>query len=316
MNFLILGLGSIGQRHLRVISERNDVVTAACDLNEEMLEEAKGISAKSELFDTPQRALAWEPDIVIVATPNHLHREWAVNAFEVGAHVLCEKPIADTLADGKAIVEASKGLNRVLAVGYTQRFRPAVRFVRELAAGGSMGTLIGGRAMVGTYLTLLSARSDFREQSFGALLVDYTHEFDYLRWIFGDVSEVVARGHSLGNKEKKTDPSLAAVILTFESGAIVTVNLDYIQHPQRRTMEIYGDRQVAEADLQSNEVRVFDCDRDGYRTIPCYTERDNWFREEHQDMIGAVTDGGPPLVGGEDALAALAIAVSANEQIR
>jgi len=312
---LVAGCGSIGRRHLRVISERKDVTAGACDVNPQMLQEMKGISAEMELFDSAKPALSWNPDIVIVATPNHLHREWAVKAFEAGAHVLCEKPIANSLEDGNAIVNASRKYEKVLAVGYVQRFRPAIRYVHDLAAGGTMGTLVGGRAMMGTYLTLLSARSDFREKTFGALLVDYTHEIDYLRWIFGEVKEVIARGHNLGNKEKKTRPSLAALVLVFESGALATISLDYIQHPQRRTMEIYGDRKVAEADLQSNEVKVYDCDREGYQMIPCYTERDNWFRAEHQEMIDAVSEKRPPLVSGEDAIKALEIAVKAIEQI-
>ena len=170
--------------------------------------------------------------------------------------------------------------------------------------------------MVGSYNTLLCARTDFRQKTYGALLVDYTHEFDFLRWIFGEVETVRAMGHALGGKEKRCDPALAAILLRFASGAIVSVHMDYVQHPQRRSLEVYGDRKTLELDLQTDALRIFDSSQDGFLTRQFDPERNHRFRAEHQDMLNAVTQRTLPRVTGEDAVKALDVAESALAQIR
>jgi predicted dehydrogenase len=314
---LVVGCGSIGRRHLQVLAERRDMALAACDPESAARQAVCDLVPDAELFEDLAEALSrWRPQIVVVAAPNHLHRRVTEMSFAAGAHVLCEKPIADTVADGQAMVAAAQASGRVLAVGYTERYRPALEYVQREAASGELGSLIGGRAMVGTYNTLLCAKTGFRQETFGALLVDYTHEFDFLRWIFGDVEEIVARANNLGEKPKRCRPALAATLLRFENGAIVSVHMDYVQHPQRRQLEVYGDRKSLDLDLQTDTVKVFDCERDGYHTLLFDSDRNNRFRAEHQDMICAVLKGTQPRVTGLDAVKALEIAESAIAQIR
>lgn len=312
---LVVGCGSIGRRHLQLLNERQDVECAVCDALPEALAAVKAVAPGAPLFDSLDAALEWLPVIVVVCTPNALHREVTERSFTIGAHVLCEKPIADTLEDGRAMVAAADRANRVLAIGYSERYRPSIRQVQRMAEDGELGTLIGGRAMVGTYNTLLCAKTDYREHTPGVLLVDYTHEFDFLRAIFGEVRDVHCWTNDLGKKEKRCTPSVAVTTLRFESGAIVSVHMDYVQHPQRRTLEVYGDRGVLELDLQTDELKIFDAaEPGGHRLMHFEHERNNLFRAEHQDMLDAVLKGGTPLVTGADGLKALEIAARAIEQ--
>ena len=99
------------------------------------------------------------------------------------------------------------------------------------------------------------------------------------------------------------------------SGAIVSVHMDYIQHPQRRTLEVYGDRRSAELDLQTDTLRLFTDGEDGHRVLTFENVRDNRFRAEHQDMIDSVRSQRPPRVDGRAGLSALAIAERAIAQI-
>ena len=138
---------------------------AVCDPSDAALDAVHEFVPAAERFDALDNALAWAPLIVVAATPNDLHREVAEKSFEAGAHVLCEKPIADTVADGQAMVAAAGQADRVLAIGYTNRYRPSIEAVQRMAASGECGNLIGGRAMVGTYNTLLCAKTDFRQGS-------------------------------------------------------------------------------------------------------------------------------------------------------
>ena len=309
---LVVGAGSIGRRHLQVLNERGDVELAVHDAWPQALAAARELVPGVAVFDALPAALAWGPLVVIVCTPNDRHRAVTEAAFAAGAHVLCEKPIADTLEDAHAMIAAAAAHGKVLAVGYSERFRPALAHIVQLVAGGEVGTVVGGRAMVGTYNTLLCAKTDYRAHVPGALLVDYTHEFDFLRAIFGEVADVHCWANDLGGREKRASPSLAATLLRFQSGAIVSVHMDYVQHPQRRTLEVYGDRRSLELDLETDVLRVFDpAEPGGVRTQAFDHDRNNRFRAQHQDVLDAVLAGRAPRVTGSDGLKALDVAVRA-----
>lgn len=315
MKLLVVGCGSVGKRHLRVLNERADVELAACDVDEASRKPVRNISSDIRFFIGLDAALTWKPDIVVVANPNAHHADATIRSFAAGAQVLCEKPLADTVANGRKMVAAARKYRKVLAVGYSERFRPSIQHVVKMVRAGGLGNLIGGRAMVGSYHTLLCSRKGCRDV-FGTLLVDYTHEFDYLGSIFGDVKDVSCFANRLGKKKLLTvNPTTAVTVLRYSSGALVSVHMDYVQHPQRRTLEVYGDRKTLELDLQTNVLHIFDTDKEGCLTLTFETNRDNLFRAEHQDMIDAVRKGERPRVTGDAGLQVLEIAEKAIRQI-
>jgi predicted dehydrogenase len=75
--------------------------------------------------------------------------------------------------------------------------------------------------------------------------VDYTHDFDFIRWIFGEVTGVTAASATLGDLEIRPEPNVMQIILRTAAGSLVQVHMDYVQHPQRRILEVYGDRDTA-----------------------------------------------------------------------
>ena len=315
LHFLVIGCGSIGKRHLRLLRERADAAVAACDPDPASRDGVLALGSEIPFFTDLPRALAeWKPAFVVVCNPNRFHAAAAIAAFRAGAHVLCEKPIADTVANGRRIVAEARKHKRTLLVGYTERYRESLQLIEKMAASGELGTLTGGRALVGSYNTLLCSRTASRAD-FGTLLVDYTHEFDFLRGIFGEVSEVSCFANELGDKKLKAAPSTAVTVLRYKSGALVTVHMDYIQHPERRFLEVFGDRKTVEFDLTTNTIRIFDTDTPGVHTLTFENVRDNRFRLEHQDLIDSARNGTPPRVDGEAGLSALAIAEKAIRQI-
>jgi predicted dehydrogenase len=316
IKFLVAGCGSIGLRHIACLCTRKDVEIVAFDLNKEAEQKVKEINEHIRFYSDCDEVFAKEkPLITIVCTPNSSHKAMSLKAFASGSHVLCEKPIADTVSDGVDMVEAAKKHSKFLAVGYTERFRESFDFITKKIKSGELGNLIGGRALVGTYNTLLCAKSDFRSKVFGILIVDYTHEIDMLRSIFGEVKDVVCKVNSIAVKDLKATPSLASLLLEYESGALVSIHMDYVQHPQRRTMEFFGDRQVMEYDLQIDQVKIYDCNKKGYEVIQFDNIRNERFCLEHQDMINAVTKGTAPRVDGQGAVEVLKIAETALSQL-
>ena len=316
LKVLVIGCGSIGKRHLTVLGTRRDVEVAAHDLDPTVAGVVADINPDVRFFVESTEAFAWQPELVIVANPNHCHRESALEAFAVGAHVLSEKPIADTVANGQAMVDAAVAAGRMLMVGYTERYRPAFRFLEDKVAAGDLGTLVGGRAMVGTYNTIICSKAAARNPMFGSIIVDYTHELDMLGSLFGRVRDVAGMANQLGDKAGiACRPSLAALLLEYETGAVVSVHMDYIQHPQRRTLEVYGDRQSAEYDLQTNTVRIYDTDREGRQTHHFPASRNEVVAIEHEDAIRMAREGRAPRVNGVGALKVLEVAERAIAQL-
>lgn len=317
IKILVAGCGSIGLRHVACLISRNDVEIMAFDLNKDAGQKVREIDERIKFYSDCDEAFAkGKPLITIICTPNNSHKEMALKAFSSGSHVLCEKPIADTVSDGVEMVEAAKKYSKILSVGYSERFRESFDFITKKIKSGELGNLLGGRALIGTYNTLLCAKSDFRSRVFGILIVDYTHEIDMLRSIFGEVKDVICKANSLAVKELKTNPSLASMLLEYQSGALVSIHMDYVQHPQRRIMEFIGDRQVIEFDLQIDQVKVYDCNKKGYEVIQFDNIRNERFCLEHQDIINAVIKGGSPRVDGHGAVEVLKVAETAIGQIR
>lgn len=145
MRIALIGAGRIAQSHaeaLRGFPEHT--IAAFADLNLEVarsMADKHGGEAFADYRDLLARA---DCDAVVVGVPHCLHREVAVAAFEVGKHVLLEKPMACTVEECDAIIEAGKRARRTLMVGYTHHFMPLIIEARRLIHEGRLGKLVMG----------------------------------------------------------------------------------------------------------------------------------------------------------------------------
>jgi len=306
---IVVGCGSIGLRHLQNLLVRDDVILAALDMNEERKSDVNEISSDIAFFTNENDAAAWNAGLAIVATPNHLHLSGSLWAFSNGAHVLCEKPLADTVENAEKIITAAKEAGKLLAVGYTERYRAAIQYIKKAIADGELGNLIGGRAMVGTYNTLLCAKDpQVRATTLGIILVDYTHELDILADIFGSVKNLECYANTVGDKERKANPSLVALLLKYDNDAVVSVHFDYVQHPQRRIIEFYGDRKTLVYDFGADSLEIYDCTKSDVENKTFDNDRDAQFKAEHEDILSAIHKNTDPGITGESALRSLVVA--------
>jgi len=328
---LVVGCGSIGKRHARLWCERPEAEVWVCDALPANLQAATEQAPGARPCSDYAAALAEQPDLVFICTPNHLHRPMAEAALEAGCHVLCEKPLADTVENGEAIAEAVCGagactppLSRqatsprptVFAVGYSLRSHAGLRRVLQIVRSGALGTLVGGRAMVGTYFTLLCATTPYRMTEPNALIVDYTHLLDYMRLFLGDAKRVSAESATLGDLPMLPQPNTFSLLVRYTSGAIGQIHMDYIQHPQRSQFELYGDRGVVRYDFQTGVLELFDRDRDDSLSHAHHVEhvivaRDDIYRVQIETVLQAVRGEETPLATAEDGVAALKLAEAA-----
>ncbi len=314
---LVIGCGSIGIRHLQNLLFRTDVSLAALDPFPGARERVAEVSPGIEFFADQKAAAAWKPRLVVACTPNHLHKDNCLWAFGIGADVLCEKPLAENLAAGEEIVQAAKAAGRQVAVGFTERYRHAVQFMEDEVRAGKLGTLIGGRALVATYFTLMCAKNPKdRCETFGNVIIDYVHELDILAALFGDFRRVECMANRLGDKPMKANPGLAEILVEYKSGAVVSVHMDYVQHPSRRIFEVYGDRKSFSYNFMTDTLEIYDAENpDGVLVRTFKNVRNEQFQREHDDALAMARTGGKPRVTAAEALGSLALAEAAIRKL-
>lgn len=312
---LVVGLGSIGQRHARLLSERPDVELQICDRVEDYRAQTIASIPGIKITEYADFTIALKknhPDIVFICVPNQYHVSVGLEAIKNGADIFVEKPISDSIESAQELVAAAESEKRFLHVGYMLRLDEGLCKMKELVEKGSLGKLVGGRAMIGTYITLLNAKNEDRIKYHNSLIVDYTHEIDFIRWFFGDVADIKAMGAQLGDLDMRPQPNIFQMILKMKSGALVQVHMDYIQFPERRIFEIYGDRGTLSYDFKTGEIRYFTFQKEHHwesmNVLPLTDRWDGLFRAEHEMIFRRRNSGSAPLVSGRDGLKALEIA--------
>ncbi len=308
---LVVGCGSIGKRHARLLAERDDVEVWLCDVLEEHLQAGKEIVPEARVFQDYDEALAAGPDAVFVCTPDAFHRPMAVSALETGCDVFCEKPVADTLESAEAIRAAAEAAPGMLQVGYVMRCHPALLKLQDMIASGEMGNLVGARALVGTYYNLICATTDQYLEAPNALVFAYTHQIDYMRLFLGEVIRVSAEADTLGDLDMMPEPNVFSMLLRYKSGAIGEIHLDFVQHPQHHTLELYGDRKTAIVNTEVWQIHLFDRDKEGYQVIPVPVARDEIFRTQIAEFLESARGDKIPICSVHDGVAAVRVAEAA-----
>lgn len=300
---VVVGCGSIGRRHARALARRGDVALELCEPQPDNLQ-----LSLSEVGPVPTHTafdamLQTKPEMVIIATPHALHAPQTGAALDAGAHVLCEKPMADTVANAQTMLAAAQRSGRVLSIGFTNHFHPAMQRIKALIQSGELGTLLHVHWHIGTYLTLLSSVSRHQATLDGSIMMDYAHQPDLLYWWLGErPTRVYAAGRQAGALPLQSNPNVLLVTLEYASPLLATIHLNYVQHPQRAGCEITGDQGWLLFDMGNGQLRRGKQADASEVTETIAVERDALFRDEHQAFFNAVAGRRAPESAGHEAI--------------
>ena len=219
----LFGVGGIGARHLEIAAaEPACEVVAVAD----PLDAAAAIAERhgARFYRDHGELLARESiDAAIVATPNDSHVTLGTACVERGLPVLVEKPIADTLATGRALVDGAAAQGVALAVGHHRRFDPAIEIARDAIVNGRIGRLAAVECLwaMRKHDAYFNAGWRRSRPGGGLALINLIHDVDLLRHLCGDVARVYAEGGSQLRGHEVEDT--IAVTLRFTNGAIGTL---------------------------------------------------------------------------------------------
>ncbi len=263
LRLALVGCGDHGRRgHLEAyrqliaVGERLQVV-ALVDPNPAHLAAAAELAPEAHPFSDYATMLAEaRPDAVALATPPLVHREQAVAAFEAGAHVLCEKPLARSLAEARDIVRAAARAGRVLAMGLQLRHQRQTRFIRETIASGTLGTVFYTRVWAG-HTWRLPPSPHFLSQELGGggvVAATAVHIIDATLWMLGNptLRTISASGFAKAPRLDGPPPpfdtwddgaaivagstveDFATALFRFADGSALSLETTWLAHPGER----------------------------------------------------------------------------------
>jgi predicted dehydrogenase len=278
MKVLVVGLGGIGQRHVRNLRALlgADVEIFGCDPRRDIpvltdrLEVESGSTLERtydlHVFRDLEHALALKPRVVFVCNPTSLHVPAALRAAQAGCDLFIEKPLSHEFEQVDELIALVEGRRLNAAVGYQMRFHPCVRRLRTLVQEKRVGRIASVRAEVGEYLPGWHTYEDYR-QSYagrrdlgGGVILTQIHELDYLCLLFGMPRSVYAVGGHLSELEIDVEDTAEILMgcVMDQRSVPVSVHQDYLQRPPHRTCEVIGDQGRILADLAALSVVVSD----------------------------------------------------------
>ncbi len=320
----IIGTGTMGEIHAAAWRSTDAELVGCSSLHAAQRDalatryNIEGFADRAKLLDSV--------DIVDICLPTFLHKSMVLEAASAHRHVICEKPLALTLEDAAAMIQGCDRAGVRLFVGMVVRFFPQYRLAKELAASGRLGQLGVVRLKRVAYPPRIMETGSgsphdswyLDENRSGGMIVDLMiHDFDYARWLAGEVKRVYAR-----QGQSATGPArYVQAILRFQSGALALVEGGWANPAGvfRTAIDLAGSGGLVEWHSdQAPPVQTFfppksrEAESVG---LPLSGLSEDPYTAEIQHAHAAIQSGSPFEVTADDAFQALRIALAVKESL-
>ncbi|HLZ60619.1 MAG TPA: inositol 2-dehydrogenase [Ktedonosporobacter sp.] len=316
----VIGLGRMGQLYASLLATRIARVqlSAVADPSEQLRTQVTAEFSVPHAFAEVDELLAYpELNAVVIATPTSTHADLVIAAATAGKAIFCEKPLALTLAETQAALDAVAHAQVTLQVGFMRRFDAAYQRAHTLIAEGKIGQPVTFKAL--SRDPFCPPRNFMDPAKNGGLILDMgIHDFDLARWLMGsEVERVTAEGTTLVCKElaEVGDIDNAVINLRFVNGALGNVELsrNAFYGYDIRT-EVLGSEGALMIGTQQHTPVLLLTRSGAQHDLPPYLmERfGDAYCAQLQHFIDCLQSGQAPLVGGAEALAACKISLAAT----
>ncbi|MFC4619534.1 Gfo/Idh/MocA family protein [Camelliibacillus cellulosilyticus] len=312
----VIGLGTMGKVHTNMwsnIPQAELVAVHSLDV-----EKMKAVAARYGAAPVQQieELLASDVDVVDICLPTYLHKPYIIKAAEAGKHVISEKPLGLNAREAESIIQVCEKYGVSLFVAQVVRFFPEYAAVKEQIADGRIGKpgvvrlSRGGAAPIGWENWYADDA-----KSGGLILDSMIHDFDWLRWTFGDVKRVMARCVSQSSTDGHR--AYALVTLRMEDGTIGHVEGTWAHQTFKTSFEIAGDQGMLAYDSQESaplEVSLHSDENGAVKagvSVPESPLNESPYQRELAHFADCLLTGKTPIVTAYDALKAVEISEAA-----
>ena len=255
----IIGLGSIGTRHAKILL-MNNIEVLGYDTCEQSIARAKstGITISNK------REIKRHATHFIIATPNQHHTRDLESLVESKRPILIEKPLGTNLSDAKLLVKKASEQNTPVFVAYNLRQRKVVNAIHEILKKHDPETIISAQFHCGSYLPSWRPDTDYRLgygslKKTGGVVFDNIHEIDLAMHIFGEGKLISSTLINTGHLEIESE-DFASLVIKHKSGTISSITLDYLRQPAKRTIEIMLLHGAIHVDLRTSQIEYAQAD--------------------------------------------------------
>ncbi len=291
MKILVIGCGSIGQRHIKNLLKIGGVTILAFDTDKKKLKQVKKITPRVNISSELDSLWNEKPKVCFVTTPTALHLKYALLTAARGCHLFMEKPLAASLKDVNSLLNLVKRRKLITLVGCNMRFYWAIAKIKQLIEKKIIGRIISARIEAGQYLPDWHLGQDYRKfysakkKLGGGVILDAIHELDYALWFFGKPEKLKAFYGKLGRLEIETE-DVAEIIMKFKKGPLVNIHMDYLQHPYGRNCKLIGEKGTIIWDINEHKIRLYSVETKkwkiftepkGYDFNQCYIDEAKYF---------------------------------------
>ena len=314
----VIGLGAMGSRHAHVCRQMPGIeLLGVADIKPEVTERLAGELGVPGYTDYKEMLQRLPLDAVVVATSDPFHVEPCQAAAAAGLHIFLEKPIATTVEDGQAIIQAAKQHGVKLMVGHTLRYDPRYKAIQQAVAAGKLGEIVHAYARRNA-TTWSGRRLGGRTET---MIFQGVHDLDALQWIVG---ARITRVYAEGVSKVLTDLGISDAIVTtlrFASGAVALMEQSWalpygVPTLVDAQLEVVGSQGAAYIDGRAPSFALF---TDGKYTQPdviLHLPEQYYLRDEYAAFLAYASGEAEPVVSGEVALDALRVAHAVLQSMR
>ncbi len=296
---LIIGVGSIGQRHLRCFQQTGRANASLCEVNAELRDRVASEYGVKQAYAGLDAALADQHDAAVICAPAHLHIPMATQLAEAGVHLLIEKPLSTSLEGIDRLKQVIEDRGIMTAVAYVQRAQPTLEAMKQALDAGRIGRPVEVVVVCGQHFPLY--RPAYRDVYYrdratggGAIQDALTHMVNAVEWLVGPVEHVAAdAAHQVLDGVEVEDTVHA---IARHGNVMASYSLNQYQAPNETTITVTGDQGTGRLELHRSRLRWMSkpetpWEDEDFGTI----ERDTVFVRQANAFLDAMEHKRPPL---------------------
>jgi len=251
---LFFGLGSIGQRHAKLIQNNYDYELFAYRNNKKN----KHISDIEEVY-TLKGIARIKPDIIFITNPTSMHIDSILSVIKLKPHFFIEKPLCEKIDDRVSkLLDIIKKDKLVTYVACQLRFHPIIQYIKKIIKGKK---IFFSKIICSSFLPDWRPNRDYRniysahKHLGGGVILDLIHEPDYCYWLFGSIKKIKGVFGQISNLEIDSE-DFANLSIVHDSGMLSNVYLDYFGKTSKREIEIFAHDFNVHADILKNVITI------------------------------------------------------------
>lgn len=313
LNAAVIGVGAMGANHARVYARMPMTnLVAVADSDPEVCDRVARTYKANAYHDYREMLARERIDVVSIALPTHLHCRAALETMSAGIHTFVEKPLADSVANGRVMIDASHRYNRVLGVGHIERYNPAVIALKQRLESGQLGRIYQIHARrIGPFPP--------RIQDVGVVFDLATHELNVMEYLAGTSIRSIAAEVKRTLQNEHED--MVSGIVRFDDEAVGMLDVNWLTPTKIRQLSILGERGMFLVNYLTQELWFYENRSavDRWETLATSgvsegsvskyeLERVEPLRAELEAFVDASQRGYNGLVNGEEGLRAVFLA--------